>query len=156
MSRSTLPARLRKAAQSLNQESDALTATLREIEAALNELGTGVSAKLAAPVLTEEEWSEDVSEENEQVLCSWQHRLGYGRCVGKSEREWGLYVHSECHPQPVSKIRGIAELPRELRIATAKGLQDLLPLLVEQAELKVKEVAEAKARALEALGTLAG
>ena len=149
-----LPARLRKAADTLNRESDALTQTLRDVETALNTLGIGVSAQLSEPVHTEEEWSEDLTVDNEHVLLSWEHRLGYGKCVGKSEREWGLYVLSECHAQPVSKTRGIPELPRELRIVAAHHLPELLERLVQQAEEKVREVTDARARAEESLSRL--
>lgn len=143
-----LPERLRKAAESLNRESDSLTATLRQVEKALNSLGLGVFATLKEPVLKETEMTDSGH------IIEWVHNLGYGKCGGKSANEWGIFIETEGAGDPT--YTGVPGMSRELRVAAAKNLPALLDLLTGEVEKLVGEIQGAKASAEEAAKKLQG
>lgn len=147
---SKLPERLRKAAESLNKESDALTNSLKQVEQALKSLGLGIEVQLKAPVREEQDGGTDGV-----PPFTWKEYLGYGKSLGKSGNEWGLYILAESEDGPPDpSIRGIAELPREDRILMAKHLPALLDLMADEAEKMVKQVEDARVSAQEALKRL--
>jgi hypothetical protein len=146
-----LPEKLLEASDNLKRESDALTSSLRQVEKSINSLGPGIEAALKEPILKEDEFVEDDKGGYYQV--KWEHFLGYGRCIGKSKREWGIYVDTGFNGE-TNTIRGISELPRELRMAAAKHLPRLLDLLAEEAEKMLKDVQSAKLSAEDAVRRL--
>ncbi len=138
-----LPDRLRDAAETLNRESDALAQSLRETEAALNALALGIEVHLEEPILTVREMAED-KKGNPMGEYTLEYSLGYGKCLGKNKREWGIWIRTDFEGE-TKDFTGVAELSRELRVAASKHLHALIDLLTAEAEKVAKDVREAQA-----------
>lgn len=136
--------RLRSTAEMLNRQAEMLATSLQKVQAALNAMSLGIGAQLKDPILTEEEVRED--EKGNTCTLTTQHFLGYGRCVGKTGREWGIYVMS-VSPEK-AEFRGPADLPRELRMLAAEHLPALLDQLTTQAEELARSI-QATAQSLD-------
>lgn len=143
-----ITARLQEAALELNRESDALTATLQEVERALNSIGLGVAAQLPEPILKESRIDVDIASEGVCVVTV--HQLGYGRVVGKSGREWGIYVESSSHADLEPTYRGIQDLSRDMRVLVAEALPKLMDQIASEAEQLLNQIRRAKTSAQEA------
>jgi hypothetical protein len=140
--------KLSQLAPQLNKATDLYTAELKEIEASLAKLNLGIEVELEKWIQTtspKTQWNDD-GEVIGDFRAAWT--IGYGRIddVGFTTR-WGFVVReyeiNEATEREVEqRSTALMQCSRDLRIAAAERIPDLLQLI----EAKVKEKIEVLAK----------
>jgi hypothetical protein len=135
---------LSELAPQLNQVTDRYMVELREIEAGLNEFNLGIEVELEKPIQESNRFEEETEEQEPTgVSFSSSWTLGYGKYgLSAVNREWCLFVRKYT---VYSDDRGWCEdttvplrsASRDLRIAAADYIPELLELITERVKEKI-------------------
>lgn len=136
---------LSKLSTELNKASDQYTKELESIEAELSSLNLGLELTLSGWIHASDAWEDEEEDRDGDLRTFTIHDKSY-LAYGKHRGEWHLLVKTyritENHPQTGDSEALIETVPllqasRDLRIASAGRILDLLGALQEEANKKI-------------------
>lgn len=138
---------LAKAAKKLNKASDQYTAELMTIETEVNALNLGLNVTLRQPLKV----SAAKEETDDAGLCVGCYRIAKYLGYKKHAKGWGFVVHKDkewidgnddIKQWTRQSTKPLLECSREIRVASAEQILDLLNELENEAKRKITSMEE--------------